>query len=86
MPDHGREPCLPCDSGKKEKRRIQRVRRFSRAAVFNVERTSITSHPCDPSAVATTLFDLTPFKLHLANYSEISCAYRNVDKANCPIE
>ena len=46
MPDHGREPCLPCESGKKERRRIQGVRRFSRAAVFNVERTSTTSHPC----------------------------------------
>src|SRR4030095_3476099 len=46
MPDHGREPCLPCESGKKQRRRIQKVRRFSRAAVFKVERTSTTSHPC----------------------------------------
>ena len=45
MPDHGREPCFPCESGKKERRRIQKARRFNRAAVFNLERTSTTSHP-----------------------------------------
>lgn len=44
-PDQGREPCSPVDSGSNESRRIQGVSRFSRAAVFSMERTSMGDQP-----------------------------------------
>ena len=44
-PDHGREPCAPCDSGNNANSRIQNDNRLSIAPVFSSERTSLTFQP-----------------------------------------